>query len=135
MITINLQTVAAVGVGAVGVAGLSVAAVLASEFVLLGLPLVMGPGAVMTTHRLLLAHHQHHHYYHNIKASISMISIIANIISDLCRFLNTGSKANPPCSCATICGPCGLKITVGFELFQIKTRSEDAVQHLDHVQM
>ena len=59
MITIHLQTVAAVGVGAVGVAGLSVAAVLASEFVLLGLPLVMGPGAVMTTHRLLLAHHQH----------------------------------------------------------------------------
>ena len=127
MITILLQTVAVVGVGAVGVAGLSVAAVLASEFVLLGLPLVMGPGAVMTTHRLILAHHQHHHYYHNIKASISMISIIANIISDLCRFLNTGSKANPPCG--------GLKITVSFELFQIifqiKTRSEDAVQHLD----
>ena len=128
MITIHLQTVAAVGVGAVGVAGLSVAAVFASEFVLVGLPLVMGPGAVMTTHRLLLAHH---HHFHNIKASISMIYIIANIISDLCRFLNTGSKANPPCG--------GLKITVSFELFQIifqiKTRSEDAVQHLDHVQM
>ena len=62
VITIHPQTVAAVGVGAVGLAGLSVAAVLASEFVLLALPLVMGPGAVMTTHRLLLAHH--HHYHH-----------------------------------------------------------------------
>jgi len=65
----KVQTVAAVGVGTVGIVGLSVAAVVASEYVLLGLPLVMGPGSVMTTH----------------------------------RFLNTGSKANPPC------GP--LKIT------------------------
>ena len=47
----NSQTGAAVTVGAVGIVGLSVAAALASEFVLFGLPLVMGPGAVMTTHR------------------------------------------------------------------------------------
>ena len=46
------QTVAAVGVGTVGIVGLSVAAAVASEYVLLGLPLVMGPGSVMTTHRL-----------------------------------------------------------------------------------
>jgi len=63
------QTGAAVTMGAVGIVGLSVAAALASEFILLGLPLVMGPGAVMSTH----------------------------------RFLNTGSRANPPCG--------GLKIT------------------------
>ena len=49
----NSQTGAAVTVGAVGIVGLSVAAALASEFVLFGLPLVMGPGAVMTTHRLV----------------------------------------------------------------------------------
>ena len=48
----NSQTGAAVTVGAVGMVGLSVAAALASEFVLFGLPLVLGPGAVMTTHRL-----------------------------------------------------------------------------------
>ena len=48
----NSQTGAAVTVGSVGIVGLSVAAALASEFVLFGLPLVMGPGAVMTTHRL-----------------------------------------------------------------------------------
>lgn len=47
------QTGAAVGVGAVGIVGLSVAAAVASEYVLLGLPLVMGPGSVMTTHRFL----------------------------------------------------------------------------------
>ena len=93
MITIHLQTVAAVGVGAVGVAGLSVAAVLASEFVLLALPLVMGPGAVMTTHRLILAHHQHHHHYHNIKASISIISTIASIISEI---ICAGSSTQGP---------------------------------------
>ena len=49
----NSQTGAAVTVGAVGIVGLSVAAALASEFVLFGLPLVLGPGAVMTTHRLV----------------------------------------------------------------------------------
>ena len=90
MITIHLQTVAAVGVGAVGVAGLSVAAVFASEFVLVGLPLVMGPGAVMTTHRLLLAHH---HHFHNIKASISIISTIASIISEI---ICAGSSTQGP---------------------------------------
>ena len=51
--TILLQTGAAVTMGAVGIVGLSVAAALASEFILLGLPLVMGPGAVVSTHRLL----------------------------------------------------------------------------------
>ena len=48
----NSQTGAAVTVGAVGMVGLSVAAALASEFVLFGLPLVIVPGAVMTAHRL-----------------------------------------------------------------------------------
>ena len=48
-----LQTGAAVTMGAVGIVGLSVGAAVASEYILLGLPLVIGPGSVMTTHRLL----------------------------------------------------------------------------------
>lgn len=67
----KVQVGAACGLGAVGIVGLSTAAALApgSELVLLGLPMVMGPGACMGGH----------------------------------RFLNTGSKANPPCG--------GVKIT------------------------
>ena len=53
LIMLLLQTGAAVTMGAVGIVGLSVGAAVASEYILLGLPLVIGPGSVMTTHRLL----------------------------------------------------------------------------------